>query len=36
MAMSEVKGVMPQANPHWEGYGHGHAHPAPAAAQGGH
>ncbi|MBI4816001.1 MAG: polysulfide reductase NrfD [Deltaproteobacteria bacterium] len=22
MAMSEVKGVMPQANPHWEGYGH--------------
>jgi molybdopterin-containing oxidoreductase family membrane subunit len=22
IAMSEVKGVMPQANPHWEGYGH--------------
>jgi len=29
--MSEVKAVMPQANPHWEGYGHaagGHDHAA--------
>lgn len=29
IAMSEVKAVMPQANPHWEGYGHaagGHDH----------
>jgi hypothetical protein len=29
IAMSEVKAVMPQANPHWEGYAkheHGHAH----------
>jgi Ni/Fe-hydrogenase subunit HybB-like protein len=25
-AMSEIKNVMPQANPHWEGYGHAHAH----------
>jgi Ni/Fe-hydrogenase subunit HybB-like protein len=35
IAISEVKGVMPQANPHWEGYtkhGGGHAAPAPAAA----
>jgi molybdopterin-containing oxidoreductase family membrane subunit len=31
VAMAEVKGVMPQANPHWEGYGHGHGH-APAEA----
>jgi len=33
IAMSEVKGVMPEANPHWEGYGdHGHGHAAHAAA----
>jgi molybdopterin-containing oxidoreductase family membrane subunit len=38
IAISEVKGVMPQANPHWEGYtqhhgGNGAAAPAvPAAA----
>jgi Ni/Fe-hydrogenase subunit HybB-like protein len=24
IAMAEVKSVMPQANPHWSGYGHGH------------
>ena len=41
IAMSEVKGVMPQANPHWEGYAHVNgAHAAPAhaapAAAGGH
>ena len=37
IAMSEVKGVMPQANPHWEGYGHGeHAHAAAPVASGGH
>jgi hypothetical protein len=36
--MSEVKGVMPQANPHWEGYGHaaGEHHAPAAAASGGH
>jgi len=26
LAISEVKNVMPQANPHWEGYGHDHGH----------
>ncbi len=41
IAMGEVKAVMPQANPHWAGYGHtggSHgAHAAPAhAASGGH
>jgi molybdopterin-containing oxidoreductase family membrane subunit len=37
IAMSEVKGVMPEANPHWEGYGHGDAHHSEAAhAAGGH
>ncbi len=44
IAMSEVKSVMPQANPHWEGYGkhggdhgHGPVHAVPAAAsEGGH
>jgi hypothetical protein len=31
--MSEVKAVLPQANPHWEGYEkHGEGHPAPAHA----
>ncbi len=36
-AMSEIKNVMPQANPHWEGYGHhGHGHSAGGAAAGGH
>jgi molybdopterin-containing oxidoreductase family membrane subunit len=37
IAMSEVKGVMPQANPHWAGYEQGasHAHSTPAA-QGAH
>ncbi|MFT3839467.1 MAG: polysulfide reductase NrfD [Myxococcaceae bacterium] len=39
IAMGEVKAVLPQANPHWEGFGHGHAShgsTAPAAATGGH
>jgi hypothetical protein len=38
IAIAEVKSVMPQANPHWEGYEHGegHAATAPAAASGGH
>jgi len=39
IAMAEVKSVLPQANPHWEGYEkHDHApHAAPApAAQGAH
>jgi molybdopterin-containing oxidoreductase family membrane subunit len=42
IAIAEVKGVMPQADPHWEGYGHhgdhGHeAQPAHATAdKGGH
>jgi molybdopterin-containing oxidoreductase family membrane subunit len=38
IAIAEVKSVMPQANPHWEGYeqGEGHAATAPAAASGGH
>ena len=38
IAMSEVKSVLPQANPHWEGYdpggsssGHAPAHAAAAA-----
>ena len=26
VAISEVKGVMPQADPHWEGYSHKEAH----------
>ena len=33
IAMSEVKGVLPQANPHWEGYAKSHGE---AAAAGGH
>ena len=43
IAMSEVKGVMPQANPHWEGYhqghgaaGHAQADAAAAPGAGGH
>ena len=28
--MAELKAVMPQADPHWEGYGHGHGHGAGA------
>ncbi|MBS1152922.1 MAG: Molybdopterin oxidoreductase [Myxococcaceae bacterium] len=37
IAMSEVKSVLPQANPHWEGYQKGHgAHPVAAATEGGH
>jgi len=36
IAIAEVKGTMPQANPHWEGYGHGaghgHAHASPGTA----
>jgi len=35
IAMAEVKSVMPQANPHWEGYEHGESHAAPAAASAG-
>ncbi len=30
-AMSEIKNVMPQANPHWEGYGHTHGHAGQAS-----
>jgi molybdopterin-containing oxidoreductase family membrane subunit len=26
IAIAEVKSVMPEANPHWEGYAKGHAH----------
>ena len=33
VAISEVKGVLPQADPHWEGYGHG-AHGAEDQAHG--
>jgi molybdopterin-containing oxidoreductase family membrane subunit len=33
LALSEVKNVMPQASPHWEGYGHGPGH---GHAKGGH
>ena len=36
IAMSEVKGVLPQANPHWEGYQAQHGHAAGAAAAGVH
>jgi molybdopterin-containing oxidoreductase family membrane subunit len=32
IAIAEVKSVMPQADPHWEGWGHGHAHGAGAHA----
>jgi Ni/Fe-hydrogenase subunit HybB-like protein len=32
IAIAEVKTVMPQADPHWEGYGHGHGAGAHAAA----
>jgi molybdopterin-containing oxidoreductase family membrane subunit len=35
IAIGEVKAVMPQANPHWEGYEHGGAAHAPAAAAAG-
>jgi molybdopterin-containing oxidoreductase family membrane subunit len=28
IAIAEVKAILPQANPHWEGYGHGDAHAA--------
>ncbi|MBX9735384.1 MAG: polysulfide reductase NrfD [Phycisphaerales bacterium] len=31
-AMSEIKNVMPQANPHWEGYGHSHGSNTPPAS----
>ena len=36
IAMSEVKSVLPQANPHWEGYhkGEGHGHAATEGAGG--
>jgi molybdopterin-containing oxidoreductase family membrane subunit len=30
IAIAEVKSVMPQADPHWEGWGHGHGHGAGA------
>jgi Ni/Fe-hydrogenase subunit HybB-like protein len=36
IAMAEVKMVMPQANPHWEGYAGDGDHAAPAVAAGGH
>ena len=42
IAIAEVKAVMPQADPHWAGYGHagGHAdegqHAHAAADKGGH
>jgi molybdopterin-containing oxidoreductase family membrane subunit len=33
IAIAEVKAVMPQADPHWEGWGHSHGAGAnPAAA----
>jgi molybdopterin-containing oxidoreductase family membrane subunit len=32
IAIAEVKSVMPQADPHWEGWGHGHGAGAHAAA----
>ena len=33
IAIAEVKAVMPQADPHWEGWGHSHgAGASPAAA----
>jgi molybdopterin-containing oxidoreductase family membrane subunit len=36
IAIAEVKAVMPQADPHWEGWGHGHAHGGGAHAAAAH
>jgi Ni/Fe-hydrogenase subunit HybB-like protein len=33
VAIAEIKGVMPQADPHWEGYGHDDSHGPDATAK---
>lgn len=36
IAIAEVKGVLPQANPHWDGYGHANGHHGNGHGTGGH